>query len=122
MLNNLVKFRAQVFNDKITSYGFEGDFHVKTESELELLHKISENIFRELYLSSDGRTIDLGDVSISDKIHVAVDTSSIDGYHENLEEFLNGNKYDVPRNDFYIHELEYIHSNEKRNETIENYK
>ena len=28
----------------------------------------------------------------------------------------------MPRNDFYIHELEYIHSNEKRNEIIENQK
>lgn len=122
MLNNVAKFRTQVFNDKITTYGFEGDFHVKTISELELLNKIPEEIFRELYLNSNGKTIDLNNVGIPDIIHVAVDTSSIDGYYENLEEFFNGNKYNVPRNDFYIHELKYIHSKEKRNEIIENHK
>ena len=122
MLNFVAKFRTQIFNDKITSYGFEGEFHVKTKSELELLNKIPIGIFRELYLFSDGRTIDLKNVIVSDKIHVAVDTSSIDGYYETLGEFLNGNKYSLPRKDFYIHELEYIHSKEKRNDIIENYK
>ena len=59
MLNNVAKFRTQVFNNKTTTYGFEGDFHVKTISELELLNKIPEEIFRELYLNSNGKTIDL---------------------------------------------------------------
>jgi|SRR5690554_4926987 len=122
MLNNVAKFRNQIFNDKITSFGFEGDFYVKTESELELLNEIPKELFRELYLTNNGKTIDLKKVKISEKIHVAIDTSRVDGYYENLEEFINVNKYNVPKNDFYIREIDYINSNDQKNDIIENHK
>ena len=122
MLNHIAKIRNQIFNDKITSFGFEGDFHVKTESELKLLNDIPKETFRELYHTCNRKTVELDELRISDKIHVAIDTSSVNGYYESLEDFINANKYDLPKIDFYICELDYIDSSDQKNEIIENYK
>lgn len=122
MLNQISKLRNQIFNDKVTSFGFEGSFHVKTESELNLILGIHKKTFRELYLTSNGKTVELDNLRISDEIHLAIDISSVYGYYEYLEDFINANKYDLPKNDFYIHELDYIDSSDQKDDIIEKYK
>lgn len=122
MLNQIAKLRNELFNVKITPFGFEGDFLVKTETELKLLNAISKEIFRELYVTSNGKTVIFDNLRISDEIHLAIETASVNGYYESLENFINAYKYNLPKNDFYIHELGHFASIDQKNEIVENHK
>lgn len=121
MLNKITELRNLILNDKITSFGFEGDFHVKTESELNLLIDIPKNLFREIYLISNSKSIEPEEAKISDEIHIAIDTSKLNGYFETIEEFIKANKYSLPKDDYYIFELDYLNSGGQKNEIIANH-
>lgn len=113
---------TQKLENKTYEAGYSCGSFILSDAEVVPISELKEVNLIEI-LTDENEGIDLLNLHsyIGNSIKVEIKTGDISNYFENIDDFIQGNKFECNLRDFYISEIDY-RENQNQNNLIDNYK